>query len=441
VYVFNPSGLGGLDSTVVFDPLVGCTDPVTATHRAGDLLSAVSSAGGAGSAERDHWVGQARRVLAALMHAAALGGSSMRDVLGWVADPGSAEQDVLSYLRRSPEPSCVEDARQFLDTNDRTRSSITTTIMPALGWLADPGAWASTQPRSDGSRVQLDIAELIELRGTVFLIGAEEAQTAPLVTALTGYIAREARRLAALCPSGRLDPGLELVLDEAALICPVPLDRWSADMGGRNIGIHIGVQSAAQLVDRFGRAAADSILTNAGAILIYGGTRSRDDLATYSMLIGEREQTQHTCDHAGRVISSTTRTVPVLSPAMISQLPAGHVVVLKRGMSPMIGRVQMAWKRAEVKAAKRDACWARRTETAVYRIRHAKAAVHGRAEACVAWAGPILLGLRQRADQLLDRIVFAGEAWFDRVPGENREQRRVRRQIEAAQRRGRERGL
>jgi hypothetical protein len=441
VYVFNPSGLGGLDSTVVFDPLVGCTDPVTATHRAGDLLSAVSSAGGAGSAERDHWVGQARRVLAALMHAAALGGSSMRDVLGWVADPGSAEQDVLSYLRRSPEPSCVEDARQFLDTNDRTRSSITTTIMPALGWLADPGAWASTQPRSDGSRVQLDIAELIELRGTVFLVGAEEAQTAPLVTSLTGYIAREARRLAALCPSGRLDPGLELVLDEAALICPVPLDRWSADMGGRNIGIHIGVQSAAQLVDRFGRAAADTILTNAGAILIFGGTRSRDDLATYSMLVGEREQTQHTWDHAGRVTSSTTRTVPVLSPALISQLPAGHVVVLKRGMSPMIGRVQMAWKRAEVKAAKRDARWARRTETAVYRIRRAKAAVHSRAGACVAWAGPILLGLRQWADRLLDRIAFAGEAWFDRVAGENREQRRVRRQIEAAQRRGRERGL
>jgi hypothetical protein len=109
---------------------------------------------------------------------------------------------------------------------------------------------------ADGSRIQLNIAQLVDLRGAVFLIGAEEAQTAPLVTALTGYIAREARRLAALCPGGRLDPGLELVLDEAALICPVPLDKWTADMGGRNIGIHIGVQSTAQLVDRFGQAAS-----------------------------------------------------------------------------------------------------------------------------------------------------------------------------------------
>jgi hypothetical protein len=459
VYVFNPSGLGGLDSTVVFDPLVGCQDPVTATHRAGDLLAGSSRAGGAGSAEREHWVSQGRRVLAALMHAAALGGASMRDVLGWVADPGSGEQDILLYLRLSPEPSAVQDARQFLDTNDRTRSSITTTIMPALAWLADPGAWAATRPAADGSRTQLDIAALVELRGAVFLIGAEEAQTAPLVTALTGYIAREGRRLAALCPSGRLDPGLELVLDEAALICPVPLDKWTADMGGRNIGIHIGVQSTAQLVDRFGHAAAESILTNAGSILIFGGTRSRDDLNTYATLLGEREAEHHSWDHAGRLHSVSTRTVPVLSPALISQLPARHVVIIRRGMSPMIGRVQMAWKRGEVKAAKRAARWARRavvvgrwtgrTGTRIRRLSVAFAA-----GSCRAWAGSrrvavavvgrvgeVLVELRWQVARLAERVGRRRGGWLGRVAGETREQRRVRRRIEAAQRRARKRGL
>ena len=57
----------------------------------------------------------------------------------------------------------------------------------------------------------------------MFLLGGEETQAAPLVCALTGHIAREARRLAALQPGGRLDPPLTLVLDEAALISPVPL--------------------------------------------------------------------------------------------------------------------------------------------------------------------------------------------------------------------------
>jgi hypothetical protein len=68
----------------------------------------------------------------------------------------------------------------------------------------------------------------------------------------------------------------------------------------------------------------------------------------------------------------------VLSPALISQLPAGQVVVIKRGMFPMIGRAQMAWKRAEVKAAKREARWVRRTDAALRRIHQLHAVVRPR---------------------------------------------------------------
>ena len=84
----------------------------------------------------------------------------------------------------------------------------------------------------------------------MFLLGAEETQAAPLVCALTGHIAREARRLAAPRPGGRLDPPLGLFLDEAALICPVPLHPWTADMGGRGVTICAAFQSRAQLLDR-----------------------------------------------------------------------------------------------------------------------------------------------------------------------------------------------
>lgn len=38
---------------------------------------------------------------------------------------------------------------------------------------------------------------------------------------------------------GRLDPPLLLALDEAALICPVPLERWTADAGGRGIPLSL----------------------------------------------------------------------------------------------------------------------------------------------------------------------------------------------------------
>jgi hypothetical protein len=54
--------------------------------------------------------------------------------------------------------------------------------------------------------------------------------------------------------------------------------------------------------------------------------------------------------------------VPVLSPAQIAQLPARHVVIIRRGMAPAVGTVQMAWKRADVKAARRAIAWGNRTE-------------------------------------------------------------------------------
>jgi type IV secretion system protein VirD4 len=352
VGVFNPSGLGGLASSVTFDPLSGCEQPATAASRAADLLAGVSAPGRAGDME--FWAGQARRVLASLLHAAALGEGSMRDVLAWVADPDSAGTEVQRFLRRSSEPAYEQDALQFLGTNERTRSSICATIMPALGWLTDSTAAGAA---SGGT---FDVAELLARRGTVYMLGAEDAQVAPLVTALTGHIAREARRLAAHEPGGRLDPPLTLALDEAALICPVPLDNWTADMGGRGVTIHIAAQSRSQLKQRWGDDGAGTILNNAATLMVYGATRDPDDLAAYSSLTGERYEDVPTWGDDGELSSMSTRRVPVLTAAQIAQLPPRRVLIIRRNMPAAIGRVQMAWKRHDVKAAARAQQWSER---------------------------------------------------------------------------------
>jgi type IV secretion system protein VirD4 len=355
VYVFNPSGVAGAVSSVTFDPLAGCADPATATYRAADLLAGTSSPGSGG--DREFWTDQARRVLAALLHAAALGGVTMHDVLAWVAAPDAAAAEIQQYLRRSSQPAYVSDALQFLETNDRTRSSICATVMPALGWLSDATATAAagittgTGPAVAG----LDVETLLAERGTVYMLGAEDARTAPLVTAFTGHVAREARRLAGMRPGGRLDPPLTLVLDEAALICPVPLDNWTADMGGRGVPIHVCAQSRAQLRQRWGDVGAAAILNNAATLLIFGGVKDDDDLTAYSLLTGERDEDVLTLDADGRLTGTTSRRVPVLSPAQIAQLPAGRVLIIRRGMPPAIGRVRMAWRRHDVRAARRAA--------------------------------------------------------------------------------------
>jgi type IV secretion system protein VirD4 len=352
VHVFNPSGLGGLASTITFDPISGCAESRTAVTRASDLLAGVAATGRAGDME--FWQGQARRVLAALLHAAALNGATMRDVLSWVADPDGASGDVQRALRHSPEPAFELDAQQFLGTNERTRSSICSTIMPALGWLSDSTA---AEAATGGA---FDVEQLLDLRGTVYMLGADDGQVAPLVTALTGHIAREARRIAGHMPGGRLDPPLTLALDEAALICPIPLDSWTADMGGRGVTIHIAAQSRAQLRQRWGDVGAAAILNNAATLMIYGGTRDPDDLAAYSSLTGERYEDAPTWGRDGDLHSTAAHRVAVLSPAQVAQLPAGRAIVIRRGMPPAIGRVQMAWKRRDVRAVARSMRWAKR---------------------------------------------------------------------------------
>lgn len=352
VGVFNPSGLGGYESTVRFDPLSGCERPATATARASDLLSGVSSPGGDG--DREFWNNQARRVLASLLHAAALGEAAMRDVLAWVADPDNAAAEVQRFLRRSPEPAYEQEAVQFLATNERTRSSICATIMPALGWLSDATAAEAAQGNT------LDVSELIERCGTVFMLGAQETTVAPLVTALTGHIAREARRLAEHQPGGRLDPPLTMALDEAALICPVPLDDWTADMGGRGVTIHIAAQSRSQLRQRWGPDGAVTIMNNAATLMIYGASRDHDDLTAYSNLTGERYEHVPTWNDDGARSSTSTRRVPVLTAAQIGQLPPRRVLIIRRNMPAAVGTVRMAWKRRDVKAAHRAEVWAER---------------------------------------------------------------------------------
>jgi type IV secretory pathway TraG/TraD family ATPase VirD4 len=344
VTIFNPSGLAGLPTSIKFNPVAGCEDIALATHRASDLL-APSTHGGFG-ADRDFWSGQAERVLRCLLHAAALGDRPMRDVLSWVADPDRAG-DVRRLLRKSPVPTVEDDAAQFLGTNDRTRSSICATMMPALRWLSDPAAADVAQ--GDG----FDVAAFLRARGTLYLLGTDDATVAPLLTAFTGHIAREARALAAHQPGGRLDPPLTLVLDEAALICPIPLDRWTADMGGRNITIHIAAQSRAQLRQRWGDTGAAAILNNAATVLIFGGTRDPGDLAAYATLAGERIEEVRTQDGSGRTASISYRRVPILTPAQIAQLPAGRVVAIRRGLRPVIGTTRMAWERPDVRAVQR----------------------------------------------------------------------------------------
>ena len=98
--------------------------------------------------------------------------------------------------------------------------------------------------------------------------------------------------------------------------------------------MHILAQSSAQLAQRWGQHGAAAITNNAGAVVIFGGTKDDEDLRAHSTLIGDREERVVTRDHHGKVISETTHRVPIFSPAQLAQLPTFRVVVISPRPAP-----------------------------------------------------------------------------------------------------------
>jgi type IV secretion system protein VirD4 len=338
VHVFNPAGLGNLQSTLRWRILAGCSDFATAQRRAADLVP--ESFG-----EGERWDKQARRVLGLLLHAAETSGRSMRDVMRWITEQSPAcLQEITTALMSVPGGGRdrAQEIRAFWGTYDRGRSSVLLTMATPLAWMSDDRA----RQLGDADRTDphlLDISDLIVHGQTLHLIGHED-QTglSPLIGALVAEIAHAARTLASHRSAGRLDPPLTMLLDEAALVCPVPLDRWTADMGGRGVTLHISVQSLSQLRQRWGMDGAGTILANVASFLVFGGSPTADDLRDISLLTGEHRMKVVGADHGSDSPldgeqRGEYRWVPVLSPAQIRALEPFQVLLLRRGLHTLVG--------------------------------------------------------------------------------------------------------
>ena len=87
-WVLNPGGDGGIPTTLGWSPLEGCHKPSVAMEHAGYLMDAAPHDKGGKDA---YWQGRGHELLRIMMHAAALGGATMREVAEWVRDPDATE--------------------------------------------------------------------------------------------------------------------------------------------------------------------------------------------------------------------------------------------------------------------------------------------------------------------------------------------------------------
>jgi type IV secretion system protein VirD4 len=330
-YMFNPQGIGAVPSTFGWDPVPGCQEPAVAIRRADDFTTAVDQKG----VEGGGWFGKrAGAYMRALFCAAALDGRDLRAVAGWALGVEIAEaQEILWQHGRE---RWAQELGQLRGEARRTVETIQMTMAAALGFVNDPRLLECVLPAVGYG---LDIPGFLRERGTLYLVGrmqGEDAPLAPLFAALAGEIHYQSVLLASMQPGGRLDPPLLMALDEATQICPCPIPTWLADSGGQGITIATVCHGEAQLAARWGEHGKQTIMDTSGVKIFMPGITATSTLDTASKLTGDTAYTEHGQEHSTRH--------PILTDAMIRQMPDKYELVVRGGLSPVICRVPVAWR-------------------------------------------------------------------------------------------------
>jgi type IV secretion system protein VirD4 len=348
VYVFNPQQLADVPSTMRWDMLAGCEDPATAIRRA-QPLSAIAAFKGE---REDFWAAATTLWLQTLLHVAALRGGTMDLVQYWALQRAPA--DFVQSL-----PGAGGEAErwgglirdQMTSAASRTTDTIRYMIASNLGFMVDPVLRQAVTPGPGMFSPERFVRE----GGTLYLIAESRddrpSPVAGLFAALVIEIYHQATLAAAKLPGGRLDPPMLWALDEVTQTCPLPLPSLLADAGGRGIQIMPVVHGIAQLRSRWDRDGARTILDACGTKVFLPGSSDPETLEMASRLSGQVAARERGAEHDTRH--------PVMTEDMIRQLPArrdgtGYALVLRNGLSPVIGRPPVIWRdRAARRLARR----------------------------------------------------------------------------------------
>ncbi|WP_232506543.1 type IV secretory system conjugative DNA transfer family protein [Microlunatus flavus] len=369
--VADPFGLAPHLTPLVWDPIAGCADPWIAHRRAQAFCGGLSGAdgaggGGGGSDASRFYAAEAAKVTAGFLHAAALAGHPLDQLLRWVADPTAAVEPV-HILRRHPgaAPQWHGLLHAALHGDDRTAANTATTVQQALGLFFQPALRARCTPTPQTPAT--DLADVLQRRGTVYLLGRDDpyAPATPLMTAIAEDVLDTALHLAHTSPYGRLCPPLLACLDELPSIAPLPtLQTRMANDRALGISFVWAAQTWTQLVARFGTTGAQTLLGLTNVLVVFGGTTDAT-LTQHLTRLSGRTRTPRVSWTTGSLGTARSRNISgedlaTLTDDEIRLLPPGHALVLADQAPPLIAQLRRATRGARGQQLLRDQGWLRR---------------------------------------------------------------------------------
>src|SRR3954453_11396849 len=279
-------------------------------------------------------------LLPPLLHAAALAGRGMGDVLRWLrsgVDGLDAPREVLIQHDALAAADQLIGA-QALD--ERPRSF----LLMSAAQLIDAYRFPQVQ---QADRDEFDPESLLA-GGTLYLIAPESEQEAlaPVFAGVLGAILREWERAAA---TGSTPPLLKILADEAAHLAPLAkLPTYLAVSGGWGVRWCLVYQSLAQLEQRYGRD-ADAILANTLAKLFLGPLHDESTRRYLCALLDEEPSTtvSRSSSGFGAGVSTThhERPVPKVSAQPLMQLAPGEAIAIHGRDLPAFTYLPASWER------------------------------------------------------------------------------------------------
>ncbi|MGP3691162.1 type IV secretory system conjugative DNA transfer family protein [Streptomyces sp. IBSNAI002] len=385
ILIWNPQDIAGRGSDIAWDPVIGCSDielgVERSMRRAQYLLDGSDATKGVEN--RTFWQTASYSVLKAFLWAADAGGLSLLDVARWSKNVRNTEAIEIFEKFEHPDPfnpnrpvaprGWKEDLEQVqkVEGKPTTSENVFGTLSKTFMFLDSPRVQRIVEAAHDPAKPQFDIKTYLLSQDTLYLLGREDGMGSigPLFTCFTGEIYETARAMAPMNKGGRLDPPWTMVLDEAALICSVPLERWTADSRGLGINIHAVFQSPAQIYERWGKHGYQTIWDNC-VKLIMGGLSNEEHLDGLSKLCGKHKEKKESHSKSpgadGTMKESTSWThveVDTMTPADIMNLEPGEILVLRKHLGgPAVVRFTAVWDRNDIKNAEKDDAKAAKAE-------------------------------------------------------------------------------
>jgi type IV secretory pathway TraG/TraD family ATPase VirD4 len=217
-------------------------------------------------------------------------------------------------------------------TAAETMLSFCTTARVALKVFSTRAGVQSTR-RQPG----IDFDRLLDSDDTLYIVGTEDVQD-ELRPIFVGLIDALLVRVGERVQQGRRsDKPLLLLLDEAANSAPLTkLPQYAATLRSRDVQLVTIFQDYGQVVRRWGRDNAKSILNNHVARVLLPGMADPELLEVFSNLVGERQAVSTTVSE-GSYGPSTSETHKWERLAPVNELrtiPAGHAVLIHDNTAP-----------------------------------------------------------------------------------------------------------